>query len=53
MNHRFTRAPSETQTAEDVIERILEQINPDGTKVKLTERRKFPTALTEVRPDAD
>jgi len=48
-NHKYTIQPELDQTAEDVIERIMEKINPDGSRVRLTERRRFPTALTEVR----
>jgi hypothetical protein len=35
----YDRAAKAHMTAEDVIERILEQVAPDGTRTKMTERR--------------
>lgn len=48
-NHKYTIRPELEQTAEDVIERIMEKINPDGSRIRMVERRRFPAALTEVR----
>lgn len=37
----YDKQKDTSQTAEDVIERILEQVNSDGTKLRVIERRKF------------
>ena len=49
LNGKFEQAADSAITAEDVIERIMERISPDGTTTRLTERRRFriPQNVTE------
>lgn len=41
LNGRFEAAAESVVTAEDIIERVMERISPDGTTTRLTERRRF------------
>lgn len=47
-NRMFDSRDDSRQTAEDVIERILERIMPDGSKVKITERRRLASGVLDV-----
>lgn len=41
LNKKYDDSSERQLTAEDVIERVLEQINPDGTRIRLSEKRIY------------
>lgn len=51
LNGKYTEADQAQVTAEDVIERVLERITPDGTRTRLSERRLVRTPMAKETVD--